>query len=547
MTRLSPITIDRLKQLPRVAAVWEGDRRPMQGLADGDLAPWGRQQEKSDCIVWLDSSQGTVRSISLVPSTSGYEPIVRTLLQAIEAPQGSLPPVRPQKLVVCDREIQFYLRGALQDLGITVDYVPRLPLVDDLFEALRQPRDLREADLPDRYSDAMVRKALEIWELAPWHSLNEQQILAVEIKNWDIDTLYISTLGMGGVEYGLLMYRSLESLQQFRQRVLRGEHSPKQMQEAFLEQDCLFLNFELFEDEPAPPGRSLAPDVVEPDFGSIHPLEGMRGQLAESEGATFLVALEAVRRFFGRYRDQLERPPYPKIKGTYRIANPEKPNGSTLAITVRTLPEVTTDLMAATEEALASGSSPAGLLPTLRDDYIPEGSIIALTRLEADWLSWLRKDPAITYQPRRQPLQLSNAALPVVLIQTSRPKAKTLLGQLQRAQGVEAVCFNPGGDPFSGETFELGLLQTGDGAMHLFGEYTPSNPKDQETLKRWEQWQAENQGACAVVIATGITGQAKGKPSLKNIVGVFEAHYRSPKDLHLPPLLIDYADSWDQD
>lgn len=133
MTRLNPVTINRLKQLPRVAAVWEGDRRPMLGLADGDLSPWGRQQEKSDCIVWLDSSQGTVRSISLVPATSGYEPIVRTLLQAIEAPQGSLPPVRPQKLVVCDREIQFYLRGALQDLGITVDYVPRLPLVDDLF------------------------------------------------------------------------------------------------------------------------------------------------------------------------------------------------------------------------------------------------------------------------------------------------------------------------------------------------------------------------------------------------------------------------------
>lgn len=547
MTRLNRITIDRLKQLPRVAVVWEGDRRPMGGVVDGDLAPWGRQREQSDCIVWLDSSQGAVRGIGLVPTGSGYEPIVRTLLQAIEAPQGALAPVRPQKVVVCDRELQFYLRGALQDLDITVSYVSSLPLVDDFFDALQQPRDLREADLPDRYSDAMVRKALEIWELAPWHSLNEQQILAVDLNNWDLETLYISMLGMGGVEYGLLMYRSLESLQQFRQRVLRGGQSPKQMQEAFLEQDCLFLNFELFEDEPAPSGRSLAPDVVEPDFGSIHPLEGMRGQLAEQEGAILLVTLEAVRRFFNRYRSQLERPPYPKIKGTYRIANPEKPNGPPLPITVRTLPEVTADLVADTEQALATGASIADHLPTLRDDYIPQGSIIALTRLEADWLSWLQKDPTITYQPRSQPLPLQGSALPVVLIQTSRPKAKTLMGQLQQAQGVEAICFNPGGDPFSGHTFELGLLQTGDGVMHLFAEYTITNPKDHETLRRWEQWQAENQGACAVVIATGITGQAKGRPSLRNIVGVFETRYRSPQDLHLPPLLLEEVSGWGSD
>jgi hypothetical protein len=273
----------------------------------------------------------------------------------------------------------------------------------------------------------------------------------------------------------------------------------------------------------------------------------MRGQLAEQEGAVLLVTLEAVKRFFSRYRSQLERPPYPKIKGTYRIANPEKPNGPPLAITVRTLPEVTADLMAATEQALATESSPAGLLPALRDDYIPQGSIIALTRLEADWLSWLQKDPAITYQTRRQPLALQGSALPVVLIQTSRPKAKTLMGQLQEAQGVEAICFNPGGDPFRGHSFEVGLLQTGDGAMHLFAEYSISNPKDQETLKRWEQWQVENQGACAVVIATGITGQAKGRPSLRNIVGVFETRYRSPQDLHLPPLRLEEVSGWGSD
>jgi hypothetical protein len=170
----------------------------MYPLAEEEQIPWGRQGEDSHCIVWLDSGHGKVRGIGIVPASSGYEPVVRTLIQAIEAPQGGLPPARPQKIVVCNRELQFYLRGALQDLDIVVDYEPDLPLIDDLFNALQQPRSQGEAQLPQRYGEAMVAKAMEIWELAPWHTLNEQQILAVELNHWDIDTLYISVLGMGG-------------------------------------------------------------------------------------------------------------------------------------------------------------------------------------------------------------------------------------------------------------------------------------------------------------------------------------------------------------
>jgi hypothetical protein len=92
---------------------------------------------------------------------------------------------------------------------------------------------MTEAELPARYAEAMIDKAMEIWELAPWNTLNEQQVLAVEINAWDIETLYVSMLGMGGVEYGLLMYRSLDSLKQFRQRVLMGQQSPSKCRRPF--------------------------------------------------------------------------------------------------------------------------------------------------------------------------------------------------------------------------------------------------------------------------------------------------------------------------
>jgi hypothetical protein len=554
MTRLTRVTLNRIKQLPRVATVWEGDRRSVGGLIDEDPSLRQRGTEASDCILWVDSGQGAVRGLTIVPADSGYEPIVRTLLQAIESPQGSLSPARPKKIVVRDREIQFYLRGVLQDLDIAIDYAPELPMIDHLFDALQHPGGISEAELPPRYSEAMIDKAMDIWDLSPWNSLNEQQILAIELNAWDVETLYVSMLGMAGVEYGLLMYRSLESLKQFRERVLQGESSPKQMQEAFLEQDCLFLNFELYDDPTfSDRGRpaawlASAPEAVQPDFGSIHPLEGLRSCLADEEAMTFLVAMEAVKRFFAKYRNQLERPPYQALKGSYRIPNPSSSNGSkTLNVTVQTLPDVTAELLAETEQALDSTAPSLNQFPVLRDDYVPEGSLIVLTQFQRTWLDRLHKTPSIIYQGATQKLPSGIETLPVVLIQTSRPKGKALVENLQQAQGVQSVCFNPGSDPFSGLGFALGLLQTGDDELHLFAEYETNSSTDRNLLERWQTWQEVSSGFCGVVIAGGVTGNAKGNPGLKDIIGVFETYHRTPEELNLPPLLLQYMADLDQD
>ena len=553
MTRLTRVTLNRIKQLPRVASVWEGDRRSVGGLIDDEMSLRQRGTEASDCILWVDSSQGAVRGLTIVPADSGYEPIVRTLLQAIESPQGSLNPARPKRIVVRDREIQFYLRGALQDLDIAIDYVPDLPMIDHLFDALQHPGGVIEAELPARFGDALIEKAMDIWDLSPWNSLNEQQILAIELNVWDIDTLYVSMLGMAGVEYGLLMYRSLESLKQFRERVLSGQKSPKQMQEAFLEQDCLFLNFELYDDpadgDSAQPEAWLAnaPEAVQPDFGSIHPLEGLRSCLADEEAMTFLVAMEAVKRFFTKYQTQLERPPLKSLKGSYRIPNPANTNGAkTLNVTVSTLPEVTDELLAETEMALEDSPPSLSDFPVLRDDYVPEGSLIVLTQFQRTWLDHLRDTPSVIYKAAPSILPRDLDALPVVLIQTSRPKGKTLIQHLQQAQGVEAVCFNPGSDPFNGVGFELGLIQTGDQELHLFAEYETNSPTDRQLLERWWQWQAASDGRCGVVIAGGVTGSAKGNPGLKDIIGVFETRCRNSKDLNLPPLLLQYMADFEE-
>jgi hypothetical protein len=554
MTRLTRPTLDRLKQLPRVASVWEGDRRTVNGFLDDDLPLQPRGEESSDCIIWVDSQQEAVRGWALVPSESGYEPIVRTLLQAIEHPQSSLPPARPQRIVVRDREIQFYLRGALQGLDIAIDYAPELPLIDRMFEAMQDSSDFATVSLPLRYQEAMVEKAMDMWELSPWNSLNEQQILAIDINQWDVDTLYVSMLGMGGVEYGLLLYRSLESLKQFRDRVLTGQQSTKQMREAFLEQDCLFLNFQFF-DEPVspvspPPGRWLspAPDAVTPEFGSIHPLEGLRNQLADEEGAVLLVAMEAIQRFFAKYRSQLEKALFPALQGKYRIANPENPQENRyVSVTVKTLPTIAEELMQQAEDLWEGPADGMADMPILRDDYVPEGALIVLRPCKRDWLATLSNHASIHCQTDGELFVAGAADLPTVLIQTSKPKAKTLVQHLRQAEGVQGVCFNPGNDPFNSHAFQLGLLQTGDGELHLFAEYDTDSPPDRHILKLWEDWQEKSAGTCCVIVAGGVSGKAKGNPQAKDILGVFQARCCTPEALQLSPLLLQYVADWDAD
>jgi hypothetical protein len=98
-----------------------------------------------------------------------------------------------------------------------------------------------------------------------------------------------------------------------------------------------------------------------------------------------------------------------------------------------------------------------GKFPTFRDDYVPEGSLILMARFSADDMAkWRSQD---FYQAL--PDALRKGDLPILVIQTSRPKAKVLAQQLQKADGVIAVCFNPGRDPMTGERFHSRVDQDG--------------------------------------------------------------------------------------
>ena len=548
MYTLSPFTCTRLKRLPKQPVIWEGDRRP---ISEGTLDTFGydsgsqeAENEASDCILWVDGTEGIVRAVTIVPADTGPEAVARTLLQAMEHPQGAMPPARPHKVVVCDREIHFFLRGALQDLDVVVDYAETLPIIDDIFDSLQQSDATAESLLPDSWEAALNEQARCIWENAPWNNLADDHILSIELNHWDLDTLYVSILGMAGLEYGLLIYRSLESLTQFRKMAMLDNLSTQQMQQAFLSQDCLFLNFDLIQDDEASqllplPWLRSAPSEVIPEFGSLHPLEGLRTVLELEEAAALRICLQGLNQFFEQYETRLSGAEFPELTSQVSLPNPIDQNP--LTVIIKTCPDIAAQLAAPEEHARIEHSGHFEL-PRFRDDYVPEGAVVLLTCLSEEITTRLRTKP--TYHAISEVSPVSDR-LPIVVIQTSRPKAQNLVSQLQSAQGIQAICFSPGWDPMTGDALQLGLLQTGDGDFHLFMEFLSDDPQDKQLLEQWHQWREMSGGICGVMIASGITGAAKGKPGLRETIAFFETPLKTPEELNLPPLQMNYALDWE--
>ncbi|MEM6452493.1 MAG: hypothetical protein AAF703_19525 [Cyanobacteria bacterium P01_D01_bin.105] len=565
MHQLSPFTCRRLSQLPRLTSVWECDRRPLMatGHKGSTLESGSAEMAQGDCIIWADGLQGIVRGLSVVPQDTGNEAIVRTLLQAIEAPQGGVEPARPRKVVVRDREIQFFLRGALQDLDIPVEHAPTLPTIDDVFEQL-QTSKAPEAELPEAFEATLLEKAALLWQAAPWRYLSEQEILAIELNCWELDTLYLSILGIAGMEYGLLFYRDLDSLQQFRHKLLNSQEFSDGMQQAFLEQNCLFINFNPTEESKiialssarglsaAEPAKGDPLTAVGYEFGSLHPLEGLRSQLAAEEAASLIVVLEALHRFCKKHDLGAEDFALKPISSRFRIANPEalnrtekktsaankKRSSDKITVKISTVPDVSAAFL---EETLET-SPPPNLAPLI-DDSVPDGSLIMLGSHSEAKLVPLRQHPRIYYQGLmdesiKRPGPKAN--WPVLTIQTTRPKARTLLNRIQSEGGIQSICFNSGSDPISGQVFKIGILQTVQGYLHLFNEYEIDNPTDSRSLEKWEQGRAKNGSCCGLIIATGATGLQRGRPTLKEVIAFFEMLAQHPEDLGLTPLIMSY-------
>ena len=516
MNALPQNTKRRLQKIPQNSSVWEGDRRPLGAISDHFETEAGLDGE---CVIWVDGTEGTVRAMEIISTQMGFEAVVRTLLRAIESPHHPATPVRPKKIVVRDRQLQFFLRGALQGLDIVIEYFAELPLIDQLFASFEEFGSGKPPALPEAYQPVLEKLAYGIWEAEPWAYLFDRDIIAIEIAGCDIETLYACVMGNMGTEFGILLYRSEESLKQFRQAAI-AEESPESLEKAFLSQDCWFLNYE--EEDEEEDWELDEYMEVRPFFGSLHPFEGMRAFLDAEEAEIVYLALTGLLKFCQQHDQQLMLDPIPEITKTYRIPNSQKTKQKkTTQVKVSSLPQLTSELLVMEGEELGSLSNMREVEIPIQDDFIPDGSLITMGKIPWDLLGFITVQKKTYYQTLNQ--EPIGEGLPAIIIQTSRPKAKGLIEVLKDAGGLKAICFNPGNDPFSGETNDLGMLQTQNGNLYIFSEYSHDSPPHARALQHWNKSCAETKGYCSLIISMGVTGASRGNPQPKDMLAVFEA------------------------
>ena len=195
--------------------------------------------------------------------------------------------------------------------------------------------------------------------------------------------------------------------------------------------------------------------------------------------------------------------------------------------------------MAETEKIFDMGQ-PLSNPPVLHDDLVPDGALILLTKLAPERLQQLRT--AKYYQAlEKGKAKAGKASWPIVIIQTSRPKALALIERIKSLGGIQAMCFNPGHDPFNQLTFQLGIWQAGDSSLHLFHEYDVDDQHHRQALDKWQQQQTKSRGCCGIMIAAGVTGRNRGNPQSKDIVAFLEVVFCIPGELDLEPLVLSYS------
>jgi hypothetical protein len=271
---------------------------------------------------------------------------------------------------------------------------------------------------------------------------------------------------------------------------------------------------------------------IQPTFGNIHPLEGLRSVLYEEEALLTFVALESLLRFVRDYRRQLSQEDGLTLGQRYRISLPKTDeNRKSLTVAVSTMPELTAELeeMAGLDDDEEDDEDDS-IFEALRDDLIPEDAFMSLGVLSWKTLDYLRQGANHQAGSEFEPV---GDGLPVIVIQTSRPKAKGIIENIQGAGGLNAICFHTVTDPIDDNLYDLGLLQTRNHELFLFGQFLNDDPVHIEAKRKWHQRCQNTQGHCGLIIAKGLTGSTRGNPQLGDMMALLEAHVLSAAELTL--------------
>ncbi|HAN45091.1 MAG TPA: hypothetical protein DCQ32_00875 [Cyanobacteria bacterium UBA8156] len=488
MAVLIASTLRRLQRLPRTAAVWEGDCRPLPTTLIPEVITPEVTAAAPPCLLWVDSSAEMVRALLFVGVVTAREAFVQGLIQAMERPQSPALPGLPAKILVRDRALQLFLQEVLQGLAIRVEYASYLPLIDEIFVNLSLPTDTAPATVPDTCAVVIQQQVAALQRLAPWETVPLWRVVELTLAlPSGTETLYGTVVR--SEEQGVLFFRSATELLSYYQRLATAA-SWQDLEAALQTQNCWFVVL----------GEAETGMTAAMHFGSRHPLEGERYHLDEDEAAVLAMAVGGAVAFFG--------------------ASPEQMAGGLLTI----LPLGTTTVSIQARPAVALESSLREWLrplETTTTDWRAVPPLVTLQEMSRPQIEVLRGSRRCRQQRDTFPL-----ALPLLLWQMPREPAEAAIQEITAVGGLLGLGFyHP---PNSGRYLSVIVMAN--------GERLGSAPLPQETAQilRWQRSAVRSGYSCAVAIAVGGRSRSRYNPELRQILAYYEVSLLQLADSQAP-------------
>ena len=209
--------------LPQISSdVWEIGRRAL-GDATGGL-PQGGASEFA-LVVQTSDPGGVVYGDPIMPDAPDTV-LIEVIQQAMQAPLfGS--PRRPGIVRVNSQNDADMLSQILSDAHITLEVVPQLDTLDalcaqmtDMLDSMNSDYRTRAVQVGESLSDDGLHEvfdmARQFYRREPWTIYDDTELFDLTLQPSDAPakTLYGIIMGQMGEEFGLVLYTSLDALQQ---------------------------------------------------------------------------------------------------------------------------------------------------------------------------------------------------------------------------------------------------------------------------------------------------------------------------------------------
>ncbi len=216
-TRINDIALHQIKRQPVDHDItFIGKRASTHATVEED----GRTLEP-ELVVWIARhsvvpDQPQPRAIALTDPDMGDAALVNALIEAIlPAAESPLTPMMPGRIEVSDEPTVRMLRQALEGIDIEVTVADDMTLVDSLIATVagdvrRQLTPMPPWDVPVQQARDLASAAANLYRRAPWDVLDDAPPIAVEVKRYGIDTLYLVFTYDPDDAPGVVGYLSLE-------------------------------------------------------------------------------------------------------------------------------------------------------------------------------------------------------------------------------------------------------------------------------------------------------------------------------------------------